>query len=183
MRDEVVGGILLPAAQAATGTDPAEIAAAWAAVAPVLREMFLALQALASQIARDAPRTIIVALPVHAETGHGLADETLSAALLGLALSAASALAGTGIAVHAVHAPDDADDTAAFALLAAALMGDTVVTPGALLTASDGHVVSFVPEMPAWQHFGDAELTEAWLAAIAAAVTSRGRAWSSPARV
>jgi hypothetical protein len=82
--------------------------------------------------------------------------------------------------VLAVHAPA-AGDEAAFARLAAALLRSPVAAPGGLFAAAGSHVASFVPEMPAWQHFGEQALTEEWLAAVSAAVASRGRAWPDAA--
>jgi NAD(P)-dependent dehydrogenase (short-subunit alcohol dehydrogenase family) len=169
-----VGAVVFPPAIDGAAAD---VASAWAAVGPAIRAVFLSLQ----RLARCRPKTIVVALPPYAAGPGEPATEMLSAGLLGLARSAASALAPSGVAVHAVHAPAERSEAPLFALLAAALMRSEAVAPGGLFAAADGHVVSFAPEMPAWQHFGDQDLTEGWLTAIAAAVASRGRVWSRAA--
>jgi hypothetical protein len=174
---EVLGGIVSTSERPSVSTDG--IAAAWSAAAPLVRHAFLSLQKIAIALEAQNRGTIIVVLPPYSTGTQGLFLDVLSAGLLGLARSAASALVKSNVAVHAVHEPATAAGGDGFARLVAALLADGAQT-GGLFAADGDHVASFVFEMPVWQHFSEAKLDDHWLASISTAVSSRGRDWPRP---
>jgi 3-oxoacyl-[acyl-carrier protein] reductase len=174
---DVVAGIVF-CAQPQGETDDTS-GTAWIKLQPEIRRTFLAVQNLARLLAERRHGGIVIVLPPFARTDEGLVGNVLIPTLIGLARSAASTLGKSSIAVHAIHAPASAADARLFTELCAALIGGRTDTPsGSLFNVSAGHIVSFAYETPAWQHFSDGMLTNAWLAAIAEVVRSRGHHWA-----